>query len=170
MRIEYIQQTIDCNSHTQQRVDKATCVLQALGEVPDPQVALKLLRRCASFCKLLYSIRVVPSHFHAQALHGFDAQVRACFEQFTCLHPEGDHWTQATLPTSSGGLGLRSVAQHSNAAFLASRTSCYELCRELDPAHTLQSTDGSVPAPERVAADGYNNSVNDDDKIRTDSA
>ena len=152
-----------CNSHTQQRVDKATCVLQALGEVPDPQIALKLLRSCASFCKLLYSIRVVPSHFHAQALHGFDAQVRACFEQFTCLHPEGDHWTQATLPTSSGGLGLRSVAQHSNAAFLASRTSCYELCRELDPAHTLQSTDGSVPAPERVAAESYNNCVNDDD-------
>ena len=150
--------------------NKSTCVLQALGEAPDPQIALKLLRSCASFCKLLYSIRVVPSHVHAQALHGFDAQVRACFEQFTCLHPEGDHWTQATLPTSSGGLGLRSVAQHSNAAFLASRTSCYELCRELDPAHTLQSTDGSVPAPERVAAESYNNCVNDDDKIAANSA
>ena len=55
--------------------------------------------------------------------------------------------------------------QHSQPALEA-----HGLCRELDPAHTLQSTDGSVPAPERVAAEGYNNSVNDDDKIPTDSA
>ena len=40
-----------CNSHTQERVDKAMELLTALGELPDPQVALTLLRQCASFGK-----------------------------------------------------------------------------------------------------------------------
>lgn len=43
-----------CNAHTQERVDKAAKVLEALGELPDPQVALLLLRHCASFGKLVY--------------------------------------------------------------------------------------------------------------------
>jgi len=154
-----------CNQHTQKRVEKAVQVLQALGEVPDPQVALQLLRRCASFCKLLYSVRVVPSAFHAEALKGFDAQVRACFEQFTCLHPDDEQWSQAALPTNSGGLGLRSAAEHSSAAFLSSRTSCFQLCRELDPNHVFQSSDGVTPPPERIALNTYNNQVNDNDRV-----
>ena len=36
-----------CNNHTQDRVNSATKVLAALGELPDPQVALQLLRHCA---------------------------------------------------------------------------------------------------------------------------
>ena len=43
-----------CNSHTQDRVVKATKLLSALGELPDPQVALLLLRHCASFGKLVF--------------------------------------------------------------------------------------------------------------------
>ena len=49
-----------CNQHTQTRVNKAMELLKALGELPDPQVALLLLRHCASFGKLVYSLRVVP--------------------------------------------------------------------------------------------------------------
>ena len=154
-----------CNAHTQARVTKALGVLTALGEVPDPQVALKLLRSCAGFSKMVYSMRVVPASFHADALRTFDAKVRACFEQFTCLHPDDEQWAQANLSTDSGGLGLRSLAQHSSAAFLASRSSCVELCQQLDPSHTFQSTDGLEPAPERLAFDAYNSSVNDDDRL-----
>ena len=43
-----------CNQHTQERVNKAAKFLKALGEVPDPQVSLLLLRHCASFGKLVY--------------------------------------------------------------------------------------------------------------------
>ena len=72
-----------CNQHTQARVTKALRVLNALGECPDPQVALQLLRTCAGFSKMVFSIRVVPASYHTEALQTFDAQVRACFEQFT---------------------------------------------------------------------------------------
>ncbi len=114
-----------CNQHTQARVTKALRVLKALGEVPDPQVALQLLRRCAGFSKMVYSIRVVPASFHTDALQTFETQVRACFDQFTCLHPDEDQWTQATLCAESGGLGLRALSKHCHAAYLASRGSCF---------------------------------------------
>ena len=109
-----------CNQHTQDRVTKACKLLQAVGELPDPQVALRLLRHCAGFAKMVFSTRVVPPNKHHDAAVSFDAAVRDCFERFSCLHPEADHWLQATLSTESGGLGLRSMASHAGAAFLAS--------------------------------------------------
>ena len=156
-----------CNEHTRDRVGKAARILQALGELPDPQVALQLLRRCAGFSKMVFSLRSVPPSFHSAAVANFDDQVRACFEEFTCLHPDNSHWEQASLSTNNGGLGLRSLSQHSHAAFLASRTSCLELCQQLDPAHTLESPcgDASVP-PERSAFTAYNQVVNDDDQLQ----
>jgi len=151
-----------CNRHTQSRVTKAARVLEALGELPDPQVALQLLRRCGAFSKMVFSARVVPASFHTEALASFDAQVRACFEQFSCLHPDEDQWAQATLNNDSGGLGLRSLVKHSHAAYLASRSSCFKLCRELDPEHVFEFPQGAGPSPERVSHAAYNASVNSD--------
>ena len=62
---------IFCNEHTKSRVDKALEILRALGELPDPQVALLLLRHCALFSKLVYSLRVVPHHKQSLALQDF---------------------------------------------------------------------------------------------------
>ena len=70
-----------CNQHTLGRVTKALRVLNALGEAPDPQVALQLLRRWASFSKIVFSLRVAPASYHSCALETFDAAVRTCFEQ-----------------------------------------------------------------------------------------
>ena len=75
-----------CNQHTQERVDKACKVLDAIGELPDPQVALLLLRHCCSFGKLVYSLRLTPHDAHDAALHNFDQAVRDCFEHFLALH------------------------------------------------------------------------------------
>jgi len=154
-----------CNTHTQARVTKALRLLEGLGELPDPQVALQLLRHCAAFNKMVYSIRVVPPSSHSEALQAFDANVRASFEQFACLHLDDEQWAQATLGTSSGGLGLRSLARHSHAAFLASRTGGLELCKKLDPNHSLHSGGEQAQSPEQAARDAYNRSVNDDDQL-----
>ena len=67
-----------CNSHTQERVDKAVEILTALGELPDPQVALTLLRQCAAFGQLVYSLRVVPHSKHGGALQNYDNAVWDC--------------------------------------------------------------------------------------------
>ena len=72
----------------------------------------------------------------------------------------------ATLSTDFGGLGLRSLAQHCHAAFLASRSSCYDLCRQLDSNHTFES---GGDAPEYQAFRAYNNCVNDDKRLTASS-
>ena len=112
---------------------------------------------------MVYSARGVPRA--SMQRPAFDAHVRTCLENFTCLHPDDCQWTQACFPTSLGGLGLRSLSKHSTAAFLASRTSCYKLCQELDPAHVLFSPSDSGRAPEASARDLYNQGVDDDQKL-----
>ena len=106
-----------CNSHTQKRVDTAVDILTALGELPDPQVALTLLRQCAAFGKLVYSLRVVPHRKQVAALHHYDSAVRDCVEAFMCCSFSDTEWSLAQLSTKMGGLGLRStehtVPQHS---------------------------------------------------------
>ena len=82
-----------CNQHTQDRVDKAQKLLSALGELPDPQVALTLLRHCASFGKLVYSIRVVPHYKHKEALNNYDDAVRDCIESFLSCTFSDAEWS-----------------------------------------------------------------------------
>ena len=47
------------------------------------------------------------------------------------------------IGNKKGGLGLRSVSKHSPAAYLSSRSSCYQLCRQLDPDHIWE---GDLPS------------------------
>ena len=130
-----------CNNHTQARVGKAVVLLEALGELPDPQVALTLLRHCASFGKLVYSLRVVPHYKHKSALQCFDNAVRDCIESFLCCSFSDSEWSLAGLSSKMGGLGLRNVELHSSAAFLSSQAACHKLCKELDPSHTWNPSD-----------------------------
>ena len=127
-----------CRAHTAQRVSKACKLLQALGELPDPSVALRLLRHCASFGKLVYSTRVVPHTCHATALREFDDATRDCIESFLCASFSSEDWSLASLSTKSGGLGLRHASVHCAGAFLASSQSTETLCRQLDSSYSLQ--------------------------------
>ena len=133
-----------CNQHTQKRVDKAVELLDALGELPDPQVALTLLRNCASFGKLVYSLRVVPHTKHSIALHNYDNAERDCIESFLCCSFTESEWSLAGLSTKMGGLGLRNTELHSPAAFLSSQAACHELCTKLDPKHTWNPNDNNT--------------------------
>ena len=56
-------------SHTAARVQAARPLLQALGQVDDPQVGLRLLRSCAGHCKLTHSIRCSPLFGNTDGLH-----------------------------------------------------------------------------------------------------
>ena len=155
-----------CNLHTQKRVDKAKEVLSALGELPDPQVAFILLRHCASFSKLVYSLRVVPHHKHKAVLQQFDNAIRDCIESFLCCSLSNTEWTLATLSTKMGGLGLRSTEHHSPAAFISSQTACHELCTKLDPNH---SWDPNIPQTDSFKAlRDFNDRVSPDNKLQFD--
>ena len=99
-----------CQSFTSERAAKVQESLDAIGELPDPQVALALLRSCASFGKMLFAARSTPFDVHQDQLSQFDKAVRVSFQQFTGLRPDETQWLQATFATKKGGLGLRNVS------------------------------------------------------------
>ena len=101
-----------CDAHTRERVAKAQLLLDELALLPDPQIALRLLRNCASFGRLAFSARVAEYGHHRAALADFDARVRACYEQFTGTSPSDLLWRRAVLAVRNGGLGLRRVSDH----------------------------------------------------------
>ena len=62
-------------AHTQARAVKAGMLLEALAELEDPQVGLRLLRACG-FCQMVHSMRCNPPAAQAAALDGL---VQRCF-------------------------------------------------------------------------------------------
>eukprot|EP00661_Eupelagonemidae_sp_cell13_P006118 gene6117-3590_t len=109
-----------CAAHTRARVAAAQPLLDELALLPDPQIALRLLRNCAAFGKMAFTARVVEHGSHDTQLRDFDERVRACFEGFTGLCPSATQWDHAVLALRNGGLGLRRVAEHAAAAYAAS--------------------------------------------------
>ena len=93
--------------------------LEEVGAV-DPQVAFTLLHICGGFCKLIHLARTAPPLHTTKAFQIFDEVVSKCFAQCTAVDTSDHAWHQARLSLSRGGLGLRSLAQHSPAAYIAS--------------------------------------------------
>ena len=132
-----------CQQITAKRADKIQRCLDAIGELNDPQVALALLRSCASFGKMVFAARTTPFDVHQEQLLLFDKAVRKCFESFSGLCPDDTQWLQATLATKKGGLGLRSLSRHSAPAYLSSRSGCHQLCKHLDSEHIWEANEES---------------------------
>ena len=119
--------------HTASRVEKAATLLDAVGELTDPQVGLRLLRVSAGHARVLHSLRCVPPQFQGEPLQDFDQRVRACFGGLTGLHLDTTQWEQAARGFAQAGLGLRSAGADAPAAYLASLGGCVDLCVQLDP-------------------------------------
>ncbi|CAL1143640.1 unnamed protein product [Cladocopium goreaui] len=146
------------------KVQKAGKVLDALGELDNPQVSLQLLRHCASFTKLVHNMRTTPAGLHSAALVAFDGKVRACLESIGCFPVPDRIWQQATLGVKHGGLGLRQCAVHATAAYLASVASTQEACRGLDGRYNPDWPTSSATAAT------YNAVVLEADRFRGDQA
>ena len=133
-----------CHQHANDRVTKATKLLEAIGNLPDPQVGLRLIRSCAGFCRLVYSARVVFPGAHVAALHSFDTVVRDTLDELTGLCLTDRQWRQAARSFRTGGLGLRSGERHAACAYVASRAATHAKCKEIDPMFVWDiGTDGS---------------------------
>ena len=100
------------------RVDGARKLLEAVGKLPDPQVALRLLRASAGYARLVHTMRSCPPAGHAAALDLFGGLVQECFSSLSGFHLEPDQWAQATRGLAQAGLGLRSTRVHAPGAYL----------------------------------------------------
>ena len=129
-------------AHATARVEATRKLLDAIGRLEDPQVALRLLRASAGFGRLMHTMRCCPPAGHAVALDTFDHLVQECFSSFTGLYLEPAQWQQATRGLGHAGLGLRLTREHAPAAYLASVGACVLQCSELDGGYWLdQSAD-----------------------------
>ena len=89
-------------------------------ELDDPQVELHILRSCLSVCKVNHLLRTVPPQLLASHLTTFDNNVRTTLSGIIHGPIPDAAWSQATLPFSLGGLGLREATRTAPAAFFAS--------------------------------------------------
>ena len=137
------------HSHTEARAAKAAELLDAIAELEDPQVAMRLLRACAGYARLVHSMRCNPALYQHLALQAFDTTVRRCFAGFTGIHPTAEQWRQAELGLAQAGLGLRSAAAHAPAAYSASLGASLSACAELDRSFAAAPV---VAGPEVAAA------------------
>ena len=79
-----------------------------------------LLRSCPSFPKVSFILRTCPISHICHAATYFDSAIRKALET-TIGGPVSDWlWFKASLPSSLGGINLRSAFPHAPAAFLAS--------------------------------------------------
>ena len=107
----------------------------------------------------------MPHYKHKEALNNYDDAVRDCIESFLSCTFSDAEWSLASLSTKTGGLGLRSVQQHSPAAFMSSQVACHEYCTKIDSNYKWDSLDES--ADSYAALTKYNARVNPNKKINS---
>ena len=124
------------SAHTNARVEAAAPLLDALAQLEDAQVGLRLLRSCAGYTRLVHSMRCAPPTCQRGALQRFDSLVCSSLAGLTGFHLDAAQLRQAARAFAHAGLGLRSAARDAFAAYLASVGGCADACRELDPAYS----------------------------------
>ena len=81
----------------------------------------------------MYLLRTAPC-FLSPLLKSFDLELRSCLSTILNVNLVDDStWTQATLPTGSGGIGVRNTTQLAPSAFLASAAGCTSLIEQILP-------------------------------------
>ena len=114
-----------CSNFVINKQTSVSFLLQQLQGLENPQLTLALLRKCAAFCKMTHISRVTPPTLIKSSLSEFDDSIHHCFTECLALNlsPQSSGWKQACLSLRRGGLGLRSVAVQSTAAYLGSVSS-----------------------------------------------
>ena len=69
-------------------------------------MALRLLRHCGSYCKVVHNMRTTPPDHQLDALQRFDTEVRETFGLMTGLAPTDSEWDQAARGMAHAGLAL----------------------------------------------------------------
>ena len=103
--------------------------------------ALFLLKNCLSIPKLTYTLRSPPCYTR-QLLTEYDDVMRTTLQSIMNVTLDDDAWEQATLPVSSGGLGIRRATDVALPAFLSSVAGSHELITQLLP-QRLHSKSGT---------------------------
>ena len=112
-----------CAQYIESKRKDALHLLSLLPQLCNPQVAVTILRSCASFCKLAHLARSTPpSPMSESVFSQFDNDVLHCLELSSAIELTLPAAKQASLNLSHGGLGLHSLHRHAPAAYISSLT------------------------------------------------
>ena len=95
-------------------------LINKLENLGHSQSSFLLLLYCASFCKMVWYIRTIPSFLISQSCERFDALIMNYFENLLGSGLSKQSYMQASLGTKNGGVGMRSSKSHSAAAYISS--------------------------------------------------
>ena len=102
------------------RIAKIRATIYQLRELQDAQMETALLRSCLSLPKLAFILRCCPPPKILNALNYFDDVMREALSDMLGSPLSDWAWLKASLPSSSGGLGLRQATLHAPAAYIGS--------------------------------------------------
>ncbi|KAJ9437513.1 Retrotransposable element SLACS 132 kDa protein [Diplonema papillatum] len=108
-----------------EKVDKKS---RAISTLPDPHVALALLRTCAGFATVVSLMRSTGSVGDYAKV---DRSTRAALGNILGAELDEETWAQASLPTRLGGLGLHSCSSTAAIAGVAAALSGWEAGQDL---------------------------------------
>ena len=114
-----------------ERINKAEELIEKLRTIEDPYTEYVLLRNCLALPKMSYTMRTVDPQPHKDLMQRFDNAVRSGIERILGKPLNGKQWTQASLPFSLGGLGLRSAVSHSPGAYISSLTDSSSIAEDV---------------------------------------
>ena len=106
---------------------------------------------------MAYLARTVPRAAIEGPLREFDRLVREAFGAVTGVRATQEQWEQAAMPHAKGGLGIRSVLAHADAAYVALRSVTHDKCIAIVPNHTWEADGTSTElrqAIDRLNQDG----------------
>ena len=109
-----------CLNTVSKRVEKIQSVLAHFPDLHDSQIELALQRSCLSLPKISFALRTCPPDFIYPALTAFDNLMRETLSHIVGSPLSNWSWSKASLPSSLGGINLRSATLHSPATYISS--------------------------------------------------
>ena len=110
-------------------------VLTFLAELGDPHVSQYLLKWCVNGGRMNYMARTTPCSATHDAALAFDKDVAEAFAASCNLALSDRQRSRVNFSVKNGGIGLRSIADRVDGAYVASRAATHELCRRIRLQH-----------------------------------
>ena len=120
-----------CEEVFRSRLVKVRASLGALRDMGDSQLETSLLRSCLALPKVSFILRTCPPSHICHTTVDFDSAIRESLESIVGGPLSDWSWLKASLPSSRGGLNLRSASLHAPAAFLASSSGSQPLVEQI---------------------------------------
>ena len=124
-----------CRTYCQKVADRQRGILTFLSELGDAQVSHYLMRWCVNGSRMNYMVRTTPPTLTCAAAAAFDDSVTGCMGAICGIHLTESQRLQSRFGIREGGLGVRSVGDRADAAYIASRAMTHEVCKAIRPQH-----------------------------------